>query len=105
MKIIHIGALVALGLSLSACETVTQLVNEYGGEKGLALLEKAADGADNIEDATIGNAVKALPKYCILPGAARSLFRDRINARPEAGGAKIGIFCPGDPALTLGAAQ
>lgn len=64
---------------------------------------KATEKVKKIEDATLGNAVKPLPFYCKAPGTARALFRSRVNARPEAKGAQIGIWCPGDSPLTLGA--
>lgn len=58
--------------------------------------------AKEIEDKTLGNAVKPLPVYCKAPSSARALIRARINARPEAEGAQIGVWCPGDSPLTLG---
>lgn len=88
--------------ALAGCAGLGELVGAYGGEEGLALLRKAAEGAEKIEDATIGNAVKVLPVYCVAPGAARTAFRARINARPEAEGAKVGVWCPGDAPLVLG---
>lgn len=89
---------VAFALALSGCATID-----------LSLLEKVGvDPAEaeqtvrDIEDATLGNAAKALPVYCVAPDVARSLFRGRFNARPEAEGAQLGVWCPGDAPLVLG---
>lgn len=81
---------------LSGCATLEAAVGTYTGEGGLALLEKASEGAGKVEDATLGNAMKALPKYCKVPQKTRQLFRERANARPEAEGAQIIVVCPGD---------
>lgn len=105
LRTILAAGAVALAVMLSGCESVEALVGVYGGEKGLSLLNEASKGVEKVEGATLGNAVKALPPYCDnLPPAARNIFRDRINARPEAKGATIAIWCPGDPPITLGAA-
>lgn len=98
-RIIPLIALVPL---LGACESLAPIVSLYGGEKGLAVLEEAAEKAGKVEDATLGNAMKALPKYCALPQSIRSTFRARVNLRPEAEGNKIAIWCNGDGVLTLG---
>jgi len=85
-----------MAVTVSACDTLSILDGD------LSLLEDVADTAKTVEDHTIGNALKALPKYCKLPGQYRTAFRDRIIAREEAQGNQIGIWCQGDPALTLG---
>ena len=90
--------IIAAVLSLAGCGTMDlSLLSEIGVEPGNAL-----EKAKQVEDTVLGNAVKPLPVYCKAPGIARSTFRGRINARPEAGGAKIGIWCPGDKPLVLG---
>lgn len=73
-------------LMLSGCSTLEN------GVGGFELLEKAGQ----VEDATLGNAMKSLPIYCKLPKTVRMTFRARANARPEAQGATIAITCPGD---------
>lgn len=86
-----------MAVTLSACGSVTTLL-----DGDLSLLEDVADTAKTVEDHTLGNALKALPKYCKLPARARNAFRDRVNERPEGQGNQMGIWCKGDPALTLG---
>lgn len=85
-----------MAVTLSGCGTMSLLDGD------LSLLEDVADTAKTVEDATLGNALKALPKYCKLPDRARAAFRDRVNDRPESQGNQMGIWCKGDPALTLG---
>lgn len=97
--------IIALALSLGACANFTEVLTGLGGERGLAILEDVADNAAKVEDATLGNAMKALPKYCRLPPSLRSTFRDRVNGRLEAEGNQIAIWCVGDPSLTLGAPE
>lgn len=88
-----------LPLLLGACST-SEILSVFEGD--LSLLEDVADKAGQVEDATLGNAMKALPKYCKVPSAARKVARGRINGRMEAQGNQIGVWCVGDPALTLG---
>ena len=89
---------IILPLLLGACDTLSGFV----GGADLSLLEKAANSAGKVEDATLGNAMKALPKYCALPRSARALLRSRANGRAEAEGNKIGVYCVGDPSMTMG---
>lgn len=92
-------ALVAAAFSLTAgCDTLS----EFMGGSELGLLQKAAEVGGKVEDATLGNGAKALPKYCSVPRSARNALRARLNARPEAQNNKLGIWCEGDPVLTLG---
>jgi hypothetical protein len=93
---------IALPLALGGCDTLSAAVGMYGGQGGLDLLTQIEQGADKVEDVTLGNAMKALPQYCKVPAATRKLFRDRIDARKEAEGNLIGVWCKGDPVLTLG---
>ena len=52
---------------------------------------------EKIEDATLGNAAKAMSGYCEkVPKAARLALRNAINSRHEAKGAQIVIICPQD---------
>lgn len=88
-----------MAVTLSACST-SEILSVFEGD--LSLLEDVAEKAGNVEDATLGNAMKALPKYCKLPSAARKVARARINGRMEAQGNMIGVWCIGDPVLTLG---
>ena len=91
-------AVIIATLILGACSTIDlSLLEDVGIDPA-----KAEATVKKIEDATLGNAAKALPLYCKAPKSARDVFRQRINDRPEAKGAKLGVFCPGDPALTLG---
>ncbi|KKL95924.1 hypothetical protein LCGC14_1849650 [marine sediment metagenome] len=100
---LRIVTVAALALTLGGCAGLQDLVDGYGGEKALALLEKAAEGVEKVESATLGNAGKALKGYCDkVPPKARKMLRDRLNAREEASGAKIGVWCPNDGPLTLG---
>lgn len=93
-----LAALVVAALTLGGCQAARTIAGTYGGEKGLELFDKAAEGVEKIENATLGNAAKAVAKYCDkAPVASRKLLRDRINARPEMAGAKIGVQCPGEP--------
>ena len=95
---------IVAALALSGCVALEGLVGTYAGESGLKLLEQAQEGISTVEDATLGNAGKVMAGYCDkVPGASRKLLRTTINDREEAGGAQIGIHCPGDPPLTLGA--
>lgn len=91
--------IVALPLMLGACST-SEIFSVLDGD--LSLLEDVADTAKTVEDKTLGNAMKALPKYCKLPKAARKVARSRINGRMEAEGNKIGVWCVGDEPLKLG---
>lgn len=102
MKLIHIGALVALGLSLSACETIESITSLLPGGGDLSLLERMEKTGGVVDDAVVGNAVKAIPVYCKLPSAARAKARGHINGQENIGGNQIGIWCVGDGALTLG---
>lgn len=95
MKYIPVLFLVLL---LGGCSTVSDMFSS----PDLSLLQKAAEVGGQVEDTTLGNAMKALPQYCKLPGFARSTLRSRANARPEAEGAKIAVHCPGDDAVVLG---
>jgi len=91
-------AVILAVLILAGCSTIDlSLLQGVGVDPA-----KAEATVKKIEDATLGNAAKALPIYCKAPKSARSLFRLRFNGRPEAKGAAMGIHCPGDPALTLG---
>lgn len=78
------------------------LLGACGTTPNLDLLKKAADVETKVENATLGNAMKALPPYCKVPDTIRSAFRDRANSQPTAGGNKLGVWCVGDPPLTLG---
>ena len=92
------GGLVVVMLALGACSTIDlSLLEDVGIDPA-----KAEATVKKIEDATLGNAAKALPIYCKAPRSARVLFRERFNNRPEAKGAKLVVWCPGDPVLTLG---
>lgn len=87
-----------IALSMSACASMDlSMLSEIGVDP-----DKALDKAKGIETTILGNAVKPLPIYCKAPAVARGTFRDRINARPEAKGAMIGVWCPGDLPLLLG---
>ena len=91
------------GLGLSACAGPADyfsLLSDVGVNP-----DDAAKKAQEVEDATLGNMAKALPVYCHAPGVARSILRERFNGRPEAKGAQVGAWCPGDPPLTLGAPE
>ena len=101
MKLLYVP-LIAFPLVLGGCAAVETLVEEYAGEDGLGLLEKASEVGGKVEDATLGNAMKALPKYCKVPKATRKLFRERANSRMETEGNQIGVWCAGDAPLTLG---
>lgn len=94
MKLVYA---VLLTLTLGACDTLSGV---FGGAD-LSLLQKAAETGGKVEEATLGNAMKALPYYCKLPQAARATLRDHANSRPEAGGNKLAVHCVGDPTVTL----
>ena len=81
---------------LGACGITDVLKNA-----DLSLLQKIEESGGVVDDAVVGNAMKAVPQYCKLPLAARERVRSHVNERPEAGGSKIGVWCVGDPALTL----
>ncbi len=88
---------IAAALFLPGCAVLEGVVGEYAGESGLALLNQAQDGVEKIEDATLGNAAKAMSGYCEnVPLAARKALRNAINSRHEAKGATIVITCPQD---------
>jgi len=96
MKLLIIPLLATI--MLSGCATFDlSMLGDLGVDP-----EKALDKAKGVEDAVLGNAVKPLPIYCKAPPVARDVFRARVNARPESQGAQIGVWCPGDPPLTLG---
>ena len=91
-------AVIIATLTLGACSTIDlSLLEDVGIDPA-----KAEATVKKIEDYTLGNAAKALPIYCKAPMSARVLFRERFNNRPEAKGAKLGVYCPGDGVLTLG---
>ena len=105
MKPLHLCALVALGLSLSACDTLTAVTSLLPGGGDLSLLQRLEETGGVVDEKVVGNAVKAVPLYCKLPAGARSKVRGHVNGQENIGGNQIGIWCHGDPALTLGAAQ
>ncbi len=81
---------IVLALLLPGCAVLE-------GVNGLEILEQASEGVEKIEDATLGNAAKAMSGYCEnVPPAARMALRNAINSRHEAKGATIVITCPQD---------
>lgn len=93
MRIFLAGAL-ALGLSGCAAQ-LGPLLAAVGQDP-----QKAVEVETDVLDA----AVTPIPVYCGgAPMPIRNQLRDRINGLPRmAGAAEIGIWCAGDPPLTLG---
>lgn len=85
----------ALALTLSGC---------VSGSLGPLLSTVGVDPAKvtELEDKAIGHAIRPIPVYCGGTLTTREAFRERVNTHPGMGGAEIGIWCEGDPALTLG---
>jgi len=86
---------------LTACESLNAVASLLPGGGDLSLLERIEETGGVVDEKVVGNAVKALPIYCKLPLGTREMVRDHVNKQPNAGGAKMGIKCPGDPDLTL----
>jgi len=86
---------------LGACESLNAVASLLPGGGDLSVLERIEETGGVVDEKVVGNAVKALPIYCKLPLGTREVVRRHVNDQPNAGGAQIGILCPGDPALTL----
>lgn len=99
---IRIVMAIALVLSLAACDTFGPVLSLLPGGGDKSLLERMEETGGVVDDKVIGNAVKGVPIYCKLPPAVRGNARDHINGQANIGGNKVGIWCVGDPALTLG---
>ena len=101
--ILTAAALAAATLILSACAGSSLGDLDFGLFEEIGIdPAKAQDKAKGVEAAVLGNAAKSLPVYCKAPGIARDVLRERFNARPEANGARLAVWCPGDPVLVLG---
>lgn len=97
MKPLVLTTIATAALTVSGC-----------GTNGLDLLDrvgaagpKAAEYVAKIEDATLGNAMTGVGKYCTVPPAVREALRQRLNSRPEGEGAQVAVWCPGDPTTLL----
>lgn len=94
MKTILAMTAVALGLSGCAAQ-LGPLLASVGQDP-----QKAVE----LETDVLDTAVTPIPIYCAgAPKLVRDQLRERINTLPRlAGAAELGVWCAGDPPLTLG---
>jgi hypothetical protein len=97
-RIIPVLAILPL---LGGCGSLNAVASLLPGGGDLSLLERIEETGGVVDEKVVGNAVKALPIYCRLPLGARERVRQHVNEQPNAGGVKMGIWCPGDAPLTL----
>lgn len=94
---IRIALAIAMTLGLSGCAAqLGPLLATVGQDP-----QKAVELETDVLDA----AVTPIPVYCGgAPASIREQFRERINGLPRLNGvAELGVWCAGDPPLTLGA--
>lgn len=99
-RIIALGFVLPL---LGACDTLNGVASLLpGGGDGLSLLQRVEETGGVLDEKVVGTSVKSVPLYCKVPLAARSKVRAHINGQPNIGGNQLGVWCVGDPPLTLG---
>lgn len=97
MRMIAAAALAAALLMGGCVGFDATMLEDFGVDPA-----EAEAKVEKVEAATLGNFMKSVRFYCKTPRAARELFRDRLNERPEGEGNQVGIWCSGDPPLSLG---